>query len=71
MSQAELEAYFETATLPAGPIRLNEATVIQDPELFVRVHLHSLKFNPPNKIAEPLLYRLEQLYHIIEAESAS
>ncbi|WP_129715814.1 hypothetical protein [Pedobacter sp. SYP-B3415] len=71
MSQAELETYFETAALPAGPVRLNAATVIQDPAHFVKVHLFSLKFNPPPKIADPLLYRLEQLYNIIEQETAS
>ncbi|GEM_PF-142170 len=57
----ELEAFFEAATLPPGPIQLKPFGKITDPPRFIRSHIDTLKAHNGNKTFEPYLRRLEAL----------
>jgi hypothetical protein len=57
----ELERFFETATIPAVPVKLNEFTTITNCSLFIRNHLATVKANNGNKTFLPYLHRLRQL----------
>jgi len=57
----ELEIYFETATLPAGPVHLNIYSKITDVPFFIHSHLTILKANNGKRPFIPDLERLQEL----------
>ena len=57
----DLERYFETATLPTVPVKLNSYTKITDVSLFVHAHLAVIQANNGNKTFLPYLERLKEL----------
>jgi hypothetical protein len=59
---AKLEAFFDTATLPASPIILNAWTCIVDVKKCVEVSLAMAKANNGNDTFLPSLTRLKTLY---------
>lgn len=61
----ELEAYFETKTLPTVPIKLNQCTTITNVNNFINTHLKALKTNNGKPTFEPYLNRLKQLKQLI------
>jgi hypothetical protein len=54
----ELETFFNSATIPTSPIRLNQFSVINDPQLFINGHLATLKKNNGKRTFAPYIDRL-------------
>jgi hypothetical protein len=61
----ELEKFFQEATLPAPPIKLNQCSTITDPYSFVSSHLKTLKSHRDSNIFLPYLERLKDLKSIM------
>lgn len=68
MNLKQLIEFFDKQKLKNEPIRLNQATVISNPEKFVESHLNYLKSNKGNRIYKPYFDRLLQLYKILNNE---
>lgn len=62
----ELECFFETASYPSEPIRLNHCSTIADTKQFVRAHLAIIYSNLDKRVILPYLERLYQLKVKIE-----
>jgi hypothetical protein len=62
----DLITYFESIKLPIGPIKLNEATTINEPLKFIESHLFTTFNNDGNPIFEPYLNRVKELKICIE-----
>lgn len=62
-----LEDFFVQAGKQAVPIYLNQATEITDYEHFLQSHLIPLRTNLHARVNQPLIYRLQTLKLIIEA----
>jgi len=60
----EIQEYFEANGTPTGPVRLDPATLITDPEKFVESHLSILKCNPGKRAYKPYYDRLLAFYLI-------
>jgi len=56
----ELEDYFEKATIPGYPVKLNQCSTIADCSLFVKSHLAATKANNGKKTCIPYLNRLQE-----------
>ncbi len=54
----ELELFFESTTLPEGPIKLNSYSIIQDTNKFIASHLEFVRANSGKKAYFPYLQRL-------------
>jgi len=67
MNVQELEEFFKNCQRPEMPVFLNEATKVNDFDLFLESHFGPLKSNPESKINKPLLARLKMMKLIIEA----
>jgi hypothetical protein len=67
MEIRELEEFFETCQRPEMPVYLNQATKVNDFDLFLESHLSPLRTNPDSKINKPLLIRLKLMKLIIES----
>ena len=65
MSVEELEAYFQGIELP-DQVELVTGVVIMDIPLFLQSHFSYIKNNPGLKSTDVFLYRLNQLYVILE-----
>jgi hypothetical protein len=61
-----LETFFANKTLPSEPVNLNNATTIQNGQLFVKTHLATVKANNGNKTFLPYLERLINYKKMIE-----
>jgi len=61
----ELEAFFNSATIPPRPIRLNQCSAINNPHLFIKGHLATVKYNNGKRTFLPYLIRLEQFREIL------
>jgi len=61
----ELEAFFNCATIPTIPIRLNQCSLINNPHLFINGHLATVKHNNGKRTFLPYLKRLEQFREIL------
>jgi len=61
----DLESFFKTVTLPAGPVKLNEWTTLVSLPAFVYSHIGTLKANDGKKTFLPFLNRLQQLKKIL------
>ncbi|WP_129715519.1 hypothetical protein [Pedobacter sp. SYP-B3415] len=62
--------YFQTATLPQGPVRLGPHLSISNVPEFVKVHLMSIEAAGDNwKLSGPLIERLEKLRYYIESSN--
>ena len=57
----EWECFFETASYPSEPIRLNHCSTIADTKQFVRAHLAIINSNLDKRVILPYLERLGQL----------
>lgn len=66
MKISELEACFNNTTLPNEEIRLDQATIITDPKLFVESHLNYLKGNSGNRTFLAYYYRLVRFYELVK-----
>jgi len=66
MDMQELEEFFKNCQRPEMPVFLNEATRVNDFDLFLESHFGPLKASPDSKINKPLLARLKMKL-IIEA----
>jgi hypothetical protein len=64
---AELEAYFNSTTIPTEPTRLNGYSTIIDCTPFVESHLSTVKANNGNPIFSPYLHRLKALRTVLES----
>ncbi len=62
-----LETYFKNTKLPAGPVRLNNCTVIDDPQKFVNNHLEMVKQNNGKPWFKVYLERLSWLKNFMES----
>ncbi len=62
----ELETFFASTTLPAGPVVLNECMTVTDCPSFIRSHLATVKANNGNKTFLPHLERLKALKLLFE-----
>ena len=62
----ELETFFKAATLPPGPVMLNECMTITDCFRFIHSHFASVKTNNGNKIFLPHHERLKTLKLLFE-----
>jgi hypothetical protein len=61
----ELETFFKSVTIPTQPIRLNQCSIINNPRLFIKGHLATVKHNNGKRTFLPYLKRLEQLREIL------
>jgi hypothetical protein len=61
----ELETFFNSATIPTQPIRLNQCCVINNTSHFISGHLATVKQNNGKRTFLPYLYRLEQFREIL------
>ena len=61
----ELEQFFRLATLPKGPISLNEHTKIVDPNKFIDSHFKIVKAQNGKPVYRPYFDRLEQLKSLL------
>jgi hypothetical protein len=61
----ELEAFFKRSAIPTQPIRLNQCSVINNPHLFIKGHLATVKHNNGKRTFLPYLKRLEQFREIL------
>jgi hypothetical protein len=61
----ELEAFFKRSAIPNQPIRLNQCSVINNPHLFIKGHLATVKHNNGKRTFLPYLKRLEQFREIL------
>lgn len=61
----ELEIFFNSATIPNQPIKLNQCSVINNPRLFISGHLATVRNNNGKQTYLPYLYRLEQFREIL------
>ena len=57
----ELEYYFETANLPASPVKLNICQTITDITKFINGHLATVKAQNGKRTFLPYLHRLQEL----------
>lgn len=62
----EMEALFNDAILPDGPIRDSVCSEIIDPARFIESHFNVLRGNPGNKRMLPYYERLEQFYWMVK-----
>ncbi|RZJ76773.1 MAG: hypothetical protein EOO45_00935 [Flavobacterium sp.] len=67
MEITELEEFFRSCQRPEMPVYLNQATKVNDFDLFLESHLAPLRANPDSKINKPLLFRLKLMKLIIES----
>jgi hypothetical protein len=61
----ELETFFNSATIPTQPIRLNQCCVVNNPSLFISGHLATVKHNNGKRTFLPYLNRLERFREIL------
>lgn len=61
----ELEEFFNSVELPAGPIQLDECTLITDVQKFIHVELQIVKEQNGKDRYLPYLERLKQLHVIL------
>lgn len=57
-----IKAYFQEHGCPEGPIKLEVATVIRDPEKFVQSSISLLEAHPGEKAFVPYYHRLLTFY---------
>lgn len=62
-----LRPSLEAMTLPAGPVRLDACTVVNDPALMIRTHCDILAANPGKTVFRPYYDRLLLLYKTLKA----
>lgn len=65
----KLEEFFAKAEKQQTPIFLNQATIINDYELFLESHLGPLRLDAESKVNQPLIWRLKTLKLIIESNA--
>jgi hypothetical protein len=65
----ELERYFETATLPAVPVKLNPYSTITNVALFIHSHFATVKANNGKRTFLPYLNRLQELKQYLTLNS--
>jgi hypothetical protein len=65
----ELEHYFETATLPAVPVKLNPYSTITNVALFIHSHFATVKANNGKRTFLPYLNRLQELKQYLTLNS--
>lgn len=58
---ANLESYFASIRLPAGPVRLNQCGTISNLPLFIESHFATVKANNGKRTFLPYLTRLQEL----------
>lgn len=63
---AELEAFFETAALPASPVKISTCSTITDISHFIAGHLAAVKSHNGTRTFLPYLHRLQELKAIIQ-----
>ena len=63
----ELEHFFQTASFPAEPIKINDCCTIADAKQFVRAHLAIVNSNQDKRVILPYLERLDQLKQKLES----
>jgi len=61
----ELETFFNSAMLPAQPVRLNTCSTITNVSLFISSHLATVNLNNGNSTYLPYLNRLQELKQIL------
>jgi hypothetical protein len=57
----ELEEFFSSRELPAGPVRIDSCTVVNDVQKFVQVELTTVRAHKGQSRYEPYLNRLQLL----------
>jgi hypothetical protein len=62
----ELEAFFATAKIPAGPITFDQCSIIVNPATFIDSHLATLKNNNGNVHFLSYLERLQKFSQLIK-----
>jgi len=62
---AEMEAFFATAKLPLGFIKISECEIISDTVKFIDTHISSIKAQNGNPTFLPYLERLRKLKTIL------
>lgn len=65
---SEIEQFFQSATFPAEPIKLDQCTTINNIRLFIDTHLEIVKANNGSPTYEPYFNRLIQLKKIIKQQ---
>lgn len=61
----ELETFFNSAMLPAQPVKLSHWSTITNVSLFIESHFATVKFNNGNRTYLPYLNRLQELKQML------
>lgn len=62
----DLQAYFDKATIPTEPVRLNKAATINNCNDFIKSHLSVAHANIGNPTYKPYTDRLKEFKAILE-----
>ena len=71
MRFSRLRPALEAMAIPAGPVRLDACTVVNDPATMIRSHCEILAANPKNNVFRPYYDRLLSLYTILKENEES
>jgi hypothetical protein len=63
----EIIAYYKTAKLPKGVVKLDDYELIRDISLFVSSHISVIESNMGEKSKQPYLDRLLELKQILDS----
>lgn len=62
----EVEKFFNSVPVPAGPIQLDQCSKIIDPGKFISSHLKTVRACAGSPVCLPYMKRLEKLRTIIQ-----
>ncbi len=65
----QIEQYFKVNGIPEGDVKLDRATTVVDPVLFVEASIRTLKSNPGNKTYAPYFNRLLKYYQLVSRKA--
>lgn len=61
-----IEEFFKGYKFPKEPIRLDKATEVRNPTIFIASHLSILRGNNSKNIKQPYFDRLEKFYNLFK-----
>ena len=62
----EIEKFFENYKFDKEPIKLNKATVIRNPTIFIASHLSTVRGSASRNVRQVYFDRLEKFYELIK-----
>lgn len=62
---SELQQFFNSRELPAGPVRIDSCTVVNDVQKFIQVELTTVRAHMGQSRYEPYLNRLKLLKRVL------